>query len=229
MSTTFVAQRGLASGEVAGVSLRRWLESRNPRRPVDLPEYAPDSIDADRDLIRNRIRCFRLPYGVRRLPASARDRALRRLRPRSATGSHPGHPQGPHKRNGQKWSTETVYAVTDLTAEQGRPDQLATWLRGHWCIENRLHWVRDVTFGEDLSRVRTGNAPQVMATLRNLAISLLRLTGATNIAKALRHHATDQLKRHQEGSRAALCRCPGGGTCQTSTRRYWPDNHGQRS
>jgi predicted transposase YbfD/YdcC len=95
------------------------------------------------------------------------------------------------RRSTRKWRTETVYAVTDLTAEQGRPDQLATWLRGHWCIENRLHWVRDVTFGEDVSRVRTGNAPQVMATLRNLAISLLRLTGATNIAKALRHHARD--------------------------------------
>jgi predicted transposase YbfD/YdcC len=95
------------------------------------------------------------------------------------------------QRSSRKWRTETVYAVTDLTAEQGHPDQLATWLRGHWCIENRLHWVRDVTFGEDLSQVRTGNAPQVMATLRNLAISLLRLNGATNIAKALRHHARD--------------------------------------
>jgi Transposase DDE domain. len=95
------------------------------------------------------------------------------------------------KRNSRKWRTETVYAVTDLTADQARPDQLATWLRGHWCIENRLHWVRDVTFGEDLSQVRTGNGPQVMATLRNLAISLHRLAGATNIAKALRHHARD--------------------------------------
>ena len=95
------------------------------------------------------------------------------------------------KRNTRKWRTETVYAVTDLTADQARPDQLATWLRGHWCIENRLHWVRDVTYGEDLSQIRTGNGPQVMATLRNLAITLLRLTGATNIAKALRHQARD--------------------------------------
>ena len=84
-----------------------------------------------------------------------------------------------------------MYAVTDLTADQARPDHLATWLRGHWCIEVRLHWVRDVTFGEDLSQVRTGNGPQVMATLRNLAINLHRLAGATNIAKALRHHARD--------------------------------------
>jgi hypothetical protein len=54
--------------------------------------------------------------------------------------------------------------------------------------------VRDVTFGEDLSRIRTGAAPQVMATLRNLVISLHRLAGATNIAKALRHHARDALR-----------------------------------
>jgi hypothetical protein len=54
--------------------------------------------------------------------------------------------------------------------------------------------VRDVTFGEDLSQVRTGAAPQVMATLRNLVISLHRLNGATNIAKALRHHARDALR-----------------------------------
>ena len=54
--------------------------------------------------------------------------------------------------------------------------------------DNKLHWVRDVTFAEDHSQVRTGNAPQVMATFRNLAISLHRLAGATNIAAALRHH-----------------------------------------
>jgi predicted transposase YbfD/YdcC len=90
-----------------------------------------------------------------------------------------------------KWRTETVYAITDLAPHQARPDELAGWIRGHWQIENALHWVRDVTFGEDLSQVRTGAAPQVMATLRNLAISLHRLAGATNIAKALRHQARD--------------------------------------
>ncbi len=51
-------------------------------------------------------------------------------------------------------------------------------------IENRLYWVRDVTYQEDKSLVRTGNAPRVMATLRSLAISLLRLDGQTNIAAA---------------------------------------------
>jgi predicted transposase YbfD/YdcC len=91
--------------------------------------------------------------------------------------------------NTRKWRTETVYAITDLRPHQARPDELATWLRGHWHIENKLHWVRDVTFAEDHSQVRTSGAPQVMATFRNLAISLHRLAGATNIAAALRHHA----------------------------------------
>ena len=89
----------------------------------------------------------------------------------------------------RKWRTETVYAITDLHPHQARPDELATWIRGHWHIENKLHWVRDVTFAEDHSQVRTSSAPQVMATFRNLAISLHRLAGATNIAAALRHHA----------------------------------------
>jgi predicted transposase YbfD/YdcC len=52
-----------------------------------------------------------------------------------------------------------------------------------------LHYIRDVTFGEDASQVRTGNAPQALATLRNTVISLLRLTGVTNIAKALRRNS----------------------------------------
>ena len=96
-------------------------------------------------------------------------------------------------RTGQrgKWRTETVYAITDLAPHQARPDELAAWIRGHWQIENGLHWVRDVTFAEDLSQIRTGTPPQVMASLRNLVISLHRLAGATNVAKALRHHGRD--------------------------------------
>ncbi len=86
-------------------------------------------------------------------------------------------------------STVTVYAITSLPAEQASPVQLADWARGHWVIENSLHWIRDVTFAEDHSQVRTGNGPQVMAGLRNLAISLIRLSGATNIAAAIRHTA----------------------------------------
>jgi predicted transposase YbfD/YdcC len=89
----------------------------------------------------------------------------------------------------RKWRTETVYAGTDLTAAQAQPQQLAGWIRGHWHIENQLHWVRDVTFDEDRSQTRTGHGPQVMASLRNLAISALRLAGHTNIAHANRHYA----------------------------------------
>ena len=60
-------------------------------------------------------------------------------------------------------------------------------IRGHWGIENRLHWVRDVTYDEDCSQIRTGNGPRVMVAIRNLAISIHRLTGATSIAAATRH------------------------------------------
>jgi predicted transposase YbfD/YdcC len=82
---------------------------------------------------------------------------------------------------------ETVYAVTDLGWNQIRPDRLAEIIRGHWAIENRLHWIRDVVFAEDHSQIRTGNGPAVMATLRNFAVSRHRLNGATNIAAACRH------------------------------------------
>jgi predicted transposase YbfD/YdcC len=90
--------------------------------------------------------------------------------------------------NGKK-TVEVVYLITsDRDAD---PATLAAWVRGHWEIENRLHWVRDVTYQEDKSLVRTGNAPRVMASLRSLAISLLRLDGHLNIAAANRHHARD--------------------------------------
>ena len=88
-----------------------------------------------------------------------------------------------------KWSCETCYAVTSLSATQASPGQLAAIIRGHWGIEDRLHWVRDLDFDEDRSQVRTAAGPQIMASLRNLAITILRLTGATCIAAALRYHA----------------------------------------
>jgi hypothetical protein len=59
-------------------------------------------------------------------------------------------------------------------------------VRGHWIIENGVHWVRDVVFDEDRSQIRKNNGPRVMATLRNLAMSILRLGGARSIAKATR-------------------------------------------
>ena len=90
-----------------------------------------------------------------------------------------------------RWRTVTVYAVTSLALGTASPAQLASWLRGHWRIENWLHWVRDVDFGEDASTARTGSLPRVMASLRNLAIGALRLAGHPNLAAALRHTGRD--------------------------------------
>jgi len=89
-----------------------------------------------------------------------------------------------------KTTVTTVYAVTSLSADQASPTQLAALIRGHWAIE-ALHHVRDVTFAEDASQLRTGNAARAMATYRNLAIGALRLAGTTNIAASLRHNARD--------------------------------------
>jgi hypothetical protein len=89
-----------------------------------------------------------------------------------------------------RWRTVTVYAVTSLTAAQAHPARLADWIRGHWGIE-ALHHLRDVTFAEDASQVRTGTAPRAMASLRNLAIGVLRAHGDRNIAAALRRNARD--------------------------------------
>jgi predicted transposase YbfD/YdcC len=91
---------------------------------------------------------------------------------------------------GHKWRTVTVYAVTNLTTAQASPARLADWIRGHWGIE-ALHHIRDTTFAEDASQVRTGNAPRTMASLRNLAIGILRARGHRNIAAALRRNARD--------------------------------------
>jgi predicted transposase YbfD/YdcC len=82
--------------------------------------------------------------------------------------------------------SEVVYLITSLTPAQATPQRLLELIRGHWHIENGLHYVRDVTFGEDRSRIRTGNAPQVMASLRNLAITLIHRTGSTHIAASRR-------------------------------------------
>ncbi|MEW1914730.1 ISAs1 family transposase [Kitasatospora sp. NPDC085895] len=85
---------------------------------------------------------------------------------------------------------KTVYAVTSLTAAQTTAAQLAQLIRDHWNIE-ALHHIRDTTFAEDASQLRTGNAPRAMATFRNLAIGTLKRTGVTNIAAALRRNARD--------------------------------------
>jgi predicted transposase YbfD/YdcC len=84
---------------------------------------------------------------------------------------------------------ETVYAVTSLSRQQASAKQLLKMSRGHWHIENKSHWVRDVTYDEDRSQVRCGSIPQVMAAMRNATIGLMRSAGKNNIAAACRRFA----------------------------------------
>lgn len=91
-------------------------------------------------------------------------------------------------------SIEVVYIICSVAMAQAPPRTLASWIQGHWAIENALHWVRDVVFDEDRHQLRTGHGPHVMATLRNTAITLLRLAGWTSIAVGLRHHSRDDTR-----------------------------------
>lgn len=89
--------------------------------------------------------------------------------------------------SGNELRRDVSLGITSLSAQIASSALVLQHTRRHWEIENRLHWVRDVTYDEDRSQVRTGAGPRVMATLRNLSISLHRLIGrATNIASAIR-------------------------------------------
>jgi len=88
-----------------------------------------------------------------------------------------------------KREVKVGYVITSAPPERADATRLLQVLRGHWGIENKLHWVRDVTLDEDRCQVRTGAAPQAFAALRNLALALLRRSGATNCAAAMRTHA----------------------------------------
>lgn len=96
-----------------------------------------------------------------------------------------------------KRSVEVVYLICSRSMTLAPPAKVAGWIRGHWAIEDRLHYVRDLTFDEDRCRVRTGTGAEVMAALRNLAISLLRLAGWDNIAQATRHTSRDVTRAAQ--------------------------------
>ncbi len=97
-------------------------------------------------------------------------------------------------------STEVVYLITDLSPQQASPLHLPALVRGHWKIENRSHDVRDVSFQEDRSRLRSGNAPQILVALRNVAITLLHRSGTSQISSARRSFAS-----HPERTLALLC------------------------
>ncbi|WP_211176945.1 TetR family transcriptional regulator [Pseudonocardia acidicola] len=117
------------------------------------------------------------------LEAAAPWVGVRRSRP--TRPGWPGRLEWP--RSSRRPSARIRDAALRCFAEQGYAGtSTAEIIRGHWGIENRLHWIRDVVLAEDHPQIRTGAGPAVMATLRNLAVSLHRLHGATNIARAWR-------------------------------------------
>ena len=83
---------------------------------------------------------------------------------------------------------EVTYGVTSLPPCSASAAQLEALWRGHWTIENRVHRVRDVTWGEDAGQLRVGHAPHALAALRNGLLSVLRALGWTQIADATRHY-----------------------------------------
>ncbi|MFF0728409.1 ISAs1 family transposase [Streptomyces sp. NPDC004134] len=152
-------------------TLHRWLKAL-PWRDVPLGDKSRATAHG-----RNEIRCLKTATSTRiTFPHAAQAVQIVRRRRTVTTG---------------KVSLERLYGVTDLTAEQADATEIARRIRDHWGIENEVHHVRDTTYTEDASPVRTGTAPRAMATLRNLAIGALRLAGHTNIAAGLRHHARD--------------------------------------
>ncbi|MDQ3753687.1 MAG: ISAs1 family transposase [Acidobacteriota bacterium] len=133
------------------------------------------SVDAHGDRIETRrLRASTALVGYTDFPAHQQVLELRRTVTNKRTG---------------KTRQEVVYGITSLSPQRATAAELLQVWREHWHIENKLHYVRDVTFDEDRSQVRTQRIPQVMATLRNVAISLLRLSGAANIAAACRRYA----------------------------------------
>lgn len=93
-----------------------------------------------------------------------------------------------------KETHEVAYAITSVPRELADAQTLLSWDRGHWRIENRSHYVRDVSMGEDASQIRKGHAPRVLAGLRNGVITALRADGVKNIAAALRKNAYQGVK-----------------------------------
>jgi predicted transposase YbfD/YdcC len=95
------------------------------------------------------------------------------------------------------------YGVTSLPPDVGTAARLLELKRGHWRIENRLHYVKDVTLGEDRSLIHAGQGPTVLAMLRDAAVSLLHRAGVGALAARLRAHG-----QHPEPAIALVCHPP---------------------
>jgi predicted transposase YbfD/YdcC len=139
-----------------------------------------------------------LPWAQVPTGASHRDRAHGRDVTRTIKVCSPDRPiPFPHaaqaarvrrtRRAGQATSAEIAHIITDLPAHRASARQIASWVRGHWTIEDRIHWCRDADWSEDKHQAHTGNGPRSMACLRNLAMSAFRLLGVTDIARTLRY------------------------------------------
>jgi predicted transposase YbfD/YdcC len=123
---------------------------------------------------RRELRCSEVLAGQHPFPGLAQIFRLKRERREKKSG---------------KREVEIACGITSLTGKQAGPRPLLALTRGHWKIENRSHYVRDVTFREDASQVRNGTVAQVMAAVRNTAIGLMRVAGRENIAAATRYYA----------------------------------------
>jgi predicted transposase YbfD/YdcC len=95
---------------------------------------------------------------------------------------------------GQRISKEIVHGITSLDLHEVTAQALARWVRQHWGIENRIHWVRDVVFAEDHQNSYLGQTAHAMALFRNLAIGLIRLAGHTQIKRTLERIAADRTR-----------------------------------
>ncbi|MBE7549017.1 hypothetical protein KsCSTR_25910 [Candidatus Kuenenia stuttgartiensis] len=82
-----------------------------------------------------------------------------------------------------KKTEEIVYGITSLTQQKASPKTILKFSRGHWSIENGLHYVRDTAFREDHSQIRTQNAPRAMASLKNLVVGLFHFLNVPNITE----------------------------------------------
>lgn len=98
------------------------------------------------------------------------------------------------KRTGEILAHERHFYITSLDRERGAPSVLLALCRGHWTIENKVHWMRDMVFHEDACRVRKGGLPQVLAAFRNLTLTLLRRLGVTAIRNAFIQNAAQPFR-----------------------------------
>lgn len=92
------------------------------------------------------------------------------------------------------WHSEVLLGITSLPASIADPLRLLELKRGHWGIENKLHWVRDVVMGEDKSTIHLATGPQVVGAIRNTVLNVLRKAGHTKISSQLRHNSRKPIR-----------------------------------